>query len=120
MITDSALMVQAGTDSALMVQVYAPTFPGYGRSEKPALPYGQTLWREFLRDFVVDVVRRPVIVVGNSIGGYISASLAADNRALVKGVHLVLLHMRRLYALWGVCLYTRVFGCARMCGRARI
>eukprot|EP00884_Botryococcus_braunii_P015481 jgi/Botrbrau1/2616/Bobra.145_1s0036.1 len=70
-------------------RVYAPTFPGYGRSEKPALPYGQNLWRDFLRDFIVEVVRRPVVAVGNSIGGYISASLAADYSNLVQGLVLV-------------------------------
>ena len=45
----------------------------------------QELWRDFLRDFVVEVVRQPVVAVGNSIGGYISASLAGDYPALVSG-----------------------------------
>ena len=67
------------------LQVFAPTLPGYGRSEKPALAYSQHLWSSFLREFVVEVVRRPVVVVGNSIGGYISASLAAENPNLVQG-----------------------------------
>jgi pimeloyl-ACP methyl ester carboxylesterase len=66
--------------------VYAPTIPGFGRSEKPALAYSQALWLDFLRDFVIEVVRRPVVVVGNSIGGYISASLAAACPGIVKGV----------------------------------
>lgn len=65
--------------------MYAPTFPGYGRSEKQALAYSQELWRDFLRDFVLEVVGRPVVVAGNSIGGFISASLAADYPSLVKG-----------------------------------
>ena len=73
------------TLSLTLVQVYAPTFPGYGRSEKQALAYSQELWRDFLRDFVLEVVRRPVVVAGNSIGGFISASLAADYPSLVKG-----------------------------------
>ncbi len=68
------------------LQVYAPTLPGYGRAEKPSLPYSQKLWVEFLRDFVVEVVRRPVVVAGNSIGGFLSASLAADYRQLVQGM----------------------------------
>lgn len=67
------------------LQVYAPTIPGYGRSEKPAIPYSQVVWVQFLRDFVVDVVRCPVVVAGNSIGGYISATLAADYPSLVQG-----------------------------------
>lgn len=73
------------TITTCLVQVYAPTIPGFGRSEKPALAYSQTLWLDFLRDFVVEVVRRPVVVVGNSIGGYISASLAAASPGIVKG-----------------------------------
>ena len=40
-------------------QVYAPTFPGYGRAEKPALAYSQELWRDFLRDFVTEVTPAP-------------------------------------------------------------
>ena len=65
--------------------MYAPTFPGYGRAEKPAVAYSQELWQDFLRDFVVEVVRRPVVLVGNSIGGFIGASVAADNPTLVQG-----------------------------------
>ena len=65
--------------------MYAPTLPGYGRAEKPSLPYSQELWVDFLRDFVVEIVRRPVVVVGNSIGGFLSASLAADYKQLVQG-----------------------------------
>lgn len=67
------------------LQVFAPTFPGYGRSEKPAVSYSAELWRDFLRDFVLEVVNRPVVLAGNSIGGYIGASLAADYPDLVAG-----------------------------------
>ena len=67
--------------------MFAPTFPGYGRSEKPAVTYSAELWRDFLRDFVLEVVNRPVVVAGNSIGGYIGAALAADYPPLVSGEH---------------------------------
>ncbi len=30
-------------------RVFAPTFPGFGRSQKAAVPYSQDLWRDFLR-----------------------------------------------------------------------
>jgi len=70
-------------------QVFAPTFPGFGRSEKAAVPYSQVLWSNFLRDFVVQVVGRPVVVAGNSIGGFISTSMAADNPSLVEGLALL-------------------------------
>ncbi|KAL4435621.1 hypothetical protein ABPG77_002584 [Micractinium sp. CCAP 211/92] len=69
--------------------VYAPTLPGYGRAEKPVLPYGQDLWRDFLADFALQVVRRPVVLAGNSIGGFISASVAADYPGLVAGLVLL-------------------------------
>lgn len=70
-------------------KVYAPTFPGYGRSEKPAVSYSAELWRDFLRDFVLEVVGRPVVVTGNSIGGYIGAALAADYPTLCAGLVLL-------------------------------
>ena len=41
------------------------------------------------RDFILRVVKGPVVLVGNSIGGYISASVAADYPDLVKGLVLV-------------------------------
>lgn len=69
----------------VIMQVYAPTLPGYGRTEKPSLPYSQYLWVSFLRDFIVEVIRRPVVVAGNSIGGFISASLAADYKQIIQG-----------------------------------
>lgn len=34
---------------------------------------------------MLEVVSRPVIVAGNSIGGYIGAVLAADHPALASG-----------------------------------
>ena len=74
-----------GILSPTTTQVYAPTIPGFGRSEKPALPYTQGLWQAFLREFVVELVRRPVVVAGNSIGGYLSACLAGGSPRLVKG-----------------------------------
>ena len=69
--------------------VFAPTFPGYGRSEKMSMQYGQDLWRDFLADFISDIVERPVVIAGNSIGGYISASVAADFPHLIKGLVLL-------------------------------
>jgi len=69
--------------------VYAPTLVGYGRSEKPAIPYGQDVWRDCVADFLVQVVRQPVVIAGNSIGGFIAASVAADYPKTVVGVVLV-------------------------------
>lgn len=41
-----------GPASEAGCNVFAPTFPGFGRSEKGALPYSQALWTEYLRDFI--------------------------------------------------------------------
>ncbi|CAM0952617.1 unnamed protein product [Alopecurus aequalis] len=57
-------------------RVWAITLLGFGRSEKPNVDYSELLWSELLRDFIVDVVREPVHLVGNSIGGYICAIAA--------------------------------------------
>lgn len=67
-------------------RVYAPSLPGYGRSEKAPLPYGQAAWAGFCRDFVQACVRAPVVAAGNSIGGYIVAALAADAPRSIAGV----------------------------------
>lgn len=69
--------------------VYAPTIPGYGRSEKHSVQYGQTLWTTFLADFISEVVTTRVVIAGNSIGGYISASVAADYPDMVAGLVLL-------------------------------
>jgi pimeloyl-ACP methyl ester carboxylesterase len=66
-------------------RVFAPTVIGFGRSEKPLVDYSQDLWTEFLRDFTLEVVRTPAVVVGNSIGGFFAASLAGGYPDLVTG-----------------------------------
>ena len=70
--------------------VWCPTLPGFGRSEKGALPYSQEVWTQYLADFVTRVVASgPVVVAGNSIGGFMCANLAADFPALVEGLVLL-------------------------------
>jgi len=36
------------------------------------------------RDFIVEVIGKPVVVVGNSIGGFVGTSMAADNPSIVS------------------------------------
>ncbi|RZR91762.1 hypothetical protein BHM03_00019946 [Ensete ventricosum] len=50
-------------------RVWAISLLGFGKSEKPNVIYTELLWAELLRDFIVDVVREPVHLVGNSLGG---------------------------------------------------
>ncbi|XP_038875211.1 uncharacterized protein LOC120067727 isoform X2 [Benincasa hispida] len=70
-------------------QVWAVTMLGFGSSEKPNIVYSEQMWAEFLRDFIVGVVGRPVHLVGNSIGGYIVAIVACLWPALVKSIVLI-------------------------------
>lgn len=53
-------------------RVWALTLLGFGKSEKPNIPYTELLWAELLRDFIIDIVSEPVHLVGNSIGGMFS------------------------------------------------
>ncbi|KAK4529398.1 hypothetical protein CCYA_CCYA01G0255 [Cyanidiococcus yangmingshanensis] len=82
--------------------VYCLDLIGFGRSAKPVTRYTQELWERQVRDFVLQIVRRPVYIVGNSIGAYISLAFAADHiskssrntdstviRTLCKGVVLI-------------------------------
>jgi pimeloyl-ACP methyl ester carboxylesterase len=50
-------------------RVWAITMVGFGKSEKPNANYSELFWSELLRDFITDVVREPIHLVGNSIGG---------------------------------------------------
>ncbi|XP_020571649.1 uncharacterized protein LOC110018628 [Phalaenopsis equestris] len=70
-------------------RVWGITLLGFGRSEKPNVLYNEPMWAELLRDFIVDVVREPVHLVGNSIGGYFIAAAAAFWPSLAKSLVLV-------------------------------
>jgi pimeloyl-ACP methyl ester carboxylesterase len=72
-------------------QVLAPDLLGFGHCEKPALTYTQYLWSGFVGDFVKDIAATKhnwssFCVAGNSIGGYTSIAVAADDFAIGDGV----------------------------------
>jgi pimeloyl-ACP methyl ester carboxylesterase len=74
--------------SELLDQVLAPDLLGFGHCEKPALSYSQYLWCGFVSDFVKEIgVSQQnwdsFVIGGNSIGGYTSMGVAADDS--VKG-----------------------------------
>ncbi|GAB4214939.1 MAG: alpha/beta fold hydrolase [Synechococcales cyanobacterium] len=69
--------------------VYALDLLGFGQSAKPPFDYKTDLWRDQVRDFCQQVVQRPVVLVGNSLGGYVSLSVAVDYPEGVKGVVLL-------------------------------
>jgi hypothetical protein len=57
-------------------EVHAIDLLGFGRSAKPAeLTYGGALWRDQLVAYVQEVIGRPTVLIGNSLGGF--AALAA-------------------------------------------
>lgn len=63
---------------------------GYGRSAKPTMPYSQYAWAQFCSDFIRQIVKRPVVLAGNSIGGFISTTVCASlTNEMVKGVILL-------------------------------
>jgi pimeloyl-ACP methyl ester carboxylesterase len=69
--------------------VWAIDLLGFGRSAKPNWQYSGDLWREQLTDFIRDVVASPVVIAGNSLGGYASLCVAAAYPELTSGVVLL-------------------------------
>lgn len=70
-------------------QVWAISLLGFGRSEKPNVVYTELMWAELLKDFIIEVVKQPVHVVGNSLGGYFVAIVAGLWPALARSVVLL-------------------------------
>lgn len=71
-------------------EVWAIDLLGFGRSEKPALAYSGDLWRDQLYDFISDIIGEPVVLAGNSLGGYAALCVAA--RCPEAAVGLILLN----------------------------
>ncbi len=70
-------------------RVYVPDLPGWGRSQKPPLPYTPSLYLHFLEDFLAEVVREPALLAAAGLSGAHAAQLAATHPALVRGLALV-------------------------------
>lgn len=70
-------------------QVYAIDLLGFGRSAKPNLQYSGNLWRDQLHDFITEVIKKPVVLAGNSLGGYASLCLAAQRPSSAAGLILI-------------------------------
>ncbi len=68
---------------------YALCLLGYGNSAKPALPYSAELWAELVADFLRDVVGRPALLAGNSIGAIAALGAAYERPDMVAGVALL-------------------------------
>jgi len=66
--------------------IYALDLLGFGHSEKPGLSYTQYLWEAQIVDFVREKIKQPVVLVGNSIGGGLSAGAASTLFKNCRGV----------------------------------
>ncbi|KAL6954699.1 hypothetical protein U1Q18_015451 [Sarracenia purpurea var. burkii] len=65
---------------------------GFGDKTEPwanELVYSIDLWQDQVRYFIEEVIKEPVYIVGNSLGGYVALYFAACNPQLVKGVTLL-------------------------------
>lgn len=69
--------------------VWAIDLLGFGRSAKPDLVYSSQLWRDQLRDFIAEVIGSPVVLAGNSLGGYVSLCVGAQCRESAVGIILL-------------------------------
>ncbi|MGB3297355.1 MAG: alpha/beta fold hydrolase [Phormidesmis sp.] len=67
-------------------EVYALDLIGFGRSSKPSSGYSPELWRDQIADFITNIIGRPAVVAGNSIGGYSSLFTGATRPDAVAGV----------------------------------
>lgn len=70
-------------------EVWAIDLLGFGRSAKANLEYSADLWRDQLYDFITTVIRKPVVLAGNSLGGYVSLCVAAQYPSSVAGLILL-------------------------------
>ena len=70
-------------------QVWAIDLLGFGRSAKPNQAYSGDLWRQQLSDFIHQVIQRPTVIAGNSLGGYAALNTAATLPERVAGVILL-------------------------------
>jgi pimeloyl-ACP methyl ester carboxylesterase len=70
-------------------QVWAIDLLGFGRSAKPNIEYSGGLWRDQLYDFIKEIIGKPTVLAGNSLGGYASLCVAGQKSESVAGLILV-------------------------------
>ncbi|XP_038884600.1 pheophytinase, chloroplastic isoform X2 [Benincasa hispida] len=71
--------------------VYAIDLLGFGASNKPAgFAYTMETWADLILDFVDQVIKKPTVLVGNSVGSLACVIAASDSsRNLVRGLVLL-------------------------------
>ncbi|KAK4391270.1 hypothetical protein Sango_2190300 [Sesamum angolense] len=68
--------------------VYAIDLLGFGASDKPAgFQYSMEVWAQLILDFLDEVVQRPTVLLGNSVGSLACVIAAAESsQSLVRGL----------------------------------
>jgi pimeloyl-ACP methyl ester carboxylesterase len=64
---------------------------GFGLSDKPIVDYSAEIWRDQAAAFLEEIVQKPAVLAGNSLGGFTSLYTAATDgsKPLVRGVILL-------------------------------
>ena len=70
-------------------RVWAMDLMGFGRSEKPKRQYTVQVWVDQLLGFCSEIIREPVFIAGNSLGGYSSLCFAVEHQKWVEGLCLM-------------------------------
>lgn len=70
-------------------EVWAIDLLGFGRSAKPNWQYSGDLWRDQLHDFITQEIGQPVVMAGNSLGGYAGLCVAAQRPNAAAGLVLI-------------------------------
>ncbi|XP_060965941.1 pheophytinase, chloroplastic [Cannabis sativa] len=71
--------------------VYAIDLLGFGASDKPeGFPYTMETWAQLILDFLDEIVKKPTVLVGNSVGSLACLIAASEsNQSLVRGLVLL-------------------------------
>ena len=70
-------------------EVWAIDLLGFGRSAKPNWQYSGDLWRDQLYEFITEVIGKPAVLAGNSLGGYTCLCVAAQRPDAAAGLVLL-------------------------------
>ncbi|XP_027365223.1 pheophytinase, chloroplastic isoform X2 [Abrus precatorius] len=71
--------------------VYAIDLLGFGASDKPpGFQYNMETWAQLILDFLNEVIQKPTVLIGNSVGSLACLIAASDSsQTLVKGIVLL-------------------------------
>lgn len=66
--------------------VYAIDLLGFGGSRKANTHYSTYLWAEQITDFCQEIIGRPTVLIGNSIGSLVALTSAAESPEMMAGL----------------------------------